>query len=134
MHKLLGININETLVQQETLVDFFARGIRTAKRLDQKKPVKQRRIISFEDPLDLARFLMDSKSSLMADIRKNPLSITKLAKLAKRSRAAVCKDIQELEAIGMVKSEYQINPGHGRCKIVTAVDKNPIHLQVQTLF
>ena len=124
---------NLTLVVHETVESFFLRGKNTAKLLDQKKAIQKRRVISFEDPLDLAKFLMKTKLKLVSDIRKNPRSISRLAKDLKRSRAAIHKDVQELESIGIVKSEYIVNPGHGRSKIVTAVDKAPIHLEVRAL-
>jgi predicted transcriptional regulator len=112
--------------------DFFARGKETARLLDQKKPLTPRRIISFEDPEDLMMFLTKNKLKLIASLRKKPNSMSGLAKLLKRSRAALDKDIHLLESIGLVKSEYIANPGHGKHKVITAIDKSPVKLQVQT--
>ena len=133
MRKLKKGNDNITLVKNEQLADFFARGKATAKRIDEKKSLEKRRVISFEDPLDLAKFLMHTKLTLVSAIRKKPRSLSRLAKDLKRSRSAVHKDVQALETIGIVTSEYVINPGHGRCKMITAVDKDPIHLAVQAV-
>lgn len=42
---------------------------------------------------------------------------------------------QEFEVIyeNCKKSEYIINPGHGHCRIVKAVESSPIKLHVETL-
>ncbi len=125
--------INKVLIKAESVENFFARGRETAKLLDQNKTVKPRRIISFEDPRDLIKFLTAAKINLLSTIRKHPDSLSNLAKLLNRSRAAINKDIQLLEAIGIVKSEYVANPGHGKQKIISAIDKEPIQLQVQTV-
>jgi len=120
-----------TLVTVESVEDFFQRGKRTSKLLDQKKTITQRRVISFEDTADLVNFLTKNKLRLVAAIRKHPSSITKLADILHRSRAAIDKDVKVLESVGILKSEYVTNPGHGRYKMVTVVDQNPIQLQVQ---
>ncbi|HSW68798.1 MAG TPA: HTH domain-containing protein [Gammaproteobacteria bacterium] len=121
------------LVTSESLEDFFARGRRTAQLLDQGKAVQSRRIISFEDPSDLVKFLTKNKLKLVSSVRKKPSSVSKLAITLKRSRSAVDKDIQELESVGIIKSTYVVNPGHGRCKMIMAADKEPVKLQVQAV-
>lgn len=120
-------------VKTETREDFFSRGKGIAMQLDQGAPILFTRIISFEDPTDLIKFLTEAKFALLAAIRKKPDSISKLALKLHRSRAAVDKDIQLLESVGIVQSEYTINPGHGRSRVIRAVDANPIKLQVETL-
>ena len=125
-------NLPLTLATTETIEDFFQRGVRTAKLLDQKKSVAARRVISFEDTVDLVSFLTKNKIKLVSVIRRHPNSITKLATALHRSRAAVDKDVKALEAVGILKSEYIVNPGHGLCRVISVVDENPIHLQVQT--
>ena len=101
------------LVTSESLEEFFARGKRTAMLLDQKKrvPAPARRIISFEDPNDLVRFLTKNKLRLVSTVRRKPNSVTGLAKTLKRSRASVDRDIQELESVGIIKSKVVVNPG-----------------------
>ncbi len=121
------------LVINETIDSFFARGNVTAKAIDENKHISTRRVISFEDPLDLVNFLTEKKLNLVATIRKKPRSISELAKELKRSRAAIDKDVQLLESVGIVKSTYIINPGHGKCKIISATNAHPIKLQVQAL-
>lgn len=120
-------------VKTESLEEFFARGKRTAMLLDQGEVISPRRVISFEDPKDLIKFLNEAKIILLTAIRKKPDSISRLAHKLHRSRSAIDKDVQLLESIGIVESEYIINPGHGRCRIIKAVDSKPIKLHVETV-
>lgn len=121
------------VVINSTREDFFARGKAIAKALDEGKSIAKQRIISFEDTKDLVKFLTDRKLNLVKMLRQKPDSISHLAKRLKRSRAAVNKDIQLLESVGIIKSEYVVNPGHGRSRIVHVVNSGPIKLQVQTV-
>jgi len=128
----LSSNKIPILVINETIEEFFERGKKLAKLVDHKKQLPSHRVISFEDKKDLVKFLAEKKIELVAAIRKKPNSVMGLAKTLKRSRAAVDKDIQLLESVGIIRSEYKPNPGHGRCKVVTT-DKTPIKLQVQAV-
>lgn len=132
MKKLSKKDEINILTINESISSFFQRGKTTAKMLDQKKHVPSRRVISFEDPEDLVNFLTENKFKLVASVRSKPRSISELAKDLKRSRAALDKDIQILESVGILKSEYVVNPGHGKCRIITASNKVPVKLQVQT--
>jgi len=111
--------------------DFFARGKKVALLADQKKSIPKQKIISFEHAKEMHAFLTNAKLNLIAAIRKNPNSISGLAKVLGRSRAAVNKDIQLLESIGIVKSKYVTNPGHGKHKIIVVAAQHPITLQFQ---
>ena len=127
--------LNEIIVhvKTETLADFFARGKSIAKQLDKGEIPAFQRIVSFEDPEDLIKFLTQTKRALLAAIRKKPKSISTLANELHRSRSAIDKDIQMLESIGIVESEYVSNPGHGRCRVIKTADTNPIKLRVETI-
>ncbi|HEX4045556.1 MAG TPA: MarR family transcriptional regulator [Gammaproteobacteria bacterium] len=118
-------------VKTEAIDKFFERGKNTAKLLDAGKQILPRRVISFEDPKDLIKFLTEAKLILLAAIRKKPDSISGLAHRLHRSRSAIDKDVQLLESIKIVESEYVINPGHGRCRIIKTIDSRPIKLQVE---
>lgn len=120
-------------VKTETVEDFFARGKSLAKQLDKGEKPSFQRIVSFEDPEDLVKFLTQNKRALITAIRKKPKSISSLADELHRSRAAIDKDIQMLEAIGIVESEYISNPGHGRRRVIKTADSNPIKLCVETI-
>ena len=117
----------------ETVDDFFARGRLVAKQLDKGEKILPSRIISFVDPEDLIKFLTQTKRALLAAIRKKPNSISGLANELHRSRSAIDKDVQMLESIGIVESEYASNPGHGRCRIIKTTDSRPIKLRVETI-
>lgn len=120
-------------VKTESRQDFFARGKHVAKMLDKGEEVFSSRIISFEDTEDLIEFLTKTKQALLAVLRKKPDSISELAHKLHRSRASVDKDVRQLEAVGIVISEYVIHPGHGRYRIVRAANSNPIKLCVETV-
>jgi predicted transcriptional regulator len=120
-------------VKTETMSDFLNRGKSLAKQLDKGEKLTSQRIVSFEDPEDLIKFLTQTKRALLAAIRKKPKSISSLANELHRSRSSIDKDIQMLEAIGIVESEYVSNPGHGRCRLIKTVDSNPIRLRVETI-
>ena len=120
-------------VKTETVKDFFARGKQVAAMLDKGEKIAPQKIISFEDSNDLIKFISKTRLMLLAAIRKSPDSISHLAHRLHRSRSAIDKDVQLLEEVGIVKSEYMANPGHGRCRIIRAADSKPIRLQVETV-
>ncbi|HLB42648.1 MAG TPA: HTH domain-containing protein [Gammaproteobacteria bacterium] len=120
-------------VKTGTRDEFFVRGKKTAKMLDEGQRLTPSRIISFEDPDDLIKFLAKTKLVLLAVLRKKPDSITGLARKLHRSRAAVDRDVQLLESVGIIESEYVTNPGHGRCRIIKTTDLNPIQLRVEAI-
>lgn len=131
MRKLKMKDKLNILVINESIDSFFVRGKSTTNALDTKKHVSAHRVINFEDPLVLVNFLTEQKLNLVATVRKKPCSISDLARDLKRSRAAIDKDIQLLESVGIVESKYIINPGHGRRRVITATQSTPIRLQVQ---
>ena len=131
MQKLKNTTDIPVVVKVETAKEFLARGKKIAKLLDKKKIFSPIRTISFEDVHDLVSFLTDTKINLLSTIRKKSFSITDLAKKLNRSRAAVHKDVQLLESVGILKSEYINNPGHGRHRMIKAFDRLPIKFTVE---
>jgi len=100
-------------------VDSYFSDIRHIMKLsDQKKTIPESHTLVFEDPLEMLQFLSDAKVELVRKIRSHPDSITNIAKTLKRKRTAVYRDIQQLEAFGLVHTRKEINPGHGLCTIV----------------
>ena len=65
----------------------------------------------------------------MVFLRKGNASITEIANLINRDRAAVAKDIKLLEQYGLVIVSKEINSGHGHRKLVHAISKQPIQLE-----
>lgn len=135
MKKLKKNHAKEIVIRVKTtsIDDFFSHGKSIAKKLDKGLSIPQERIISFEDPKDLVRFLNEAKLELLAEVRKHPATITRLSQKLHRSRAALDKDIKLLESVGIVKSEYIANAGHGRHRIIKTVDSAPIRLQVEAV-
>lgn len=111
----------KTFIKVAEAAEFFRRGTKTAKIVDQGKQISPERIISFEDPEDLARLITTAKLVLFREVRTCPGSITDLSQRLHRDRSAVKRDIDELERIGLVEVEEMPFPGHGRRKEVRAV-------------
>lgn len=133
MKKLRKNNDVKIVVKTGTREDFFARGKKIAKMLDEGKRLTPYKVISFEETEDLVQFLTKMRLTLLTLLRKKPDSISGLAKKLHRSRASIDKDIQLLESVGIVESEYVINPGHGRCRMIKTTDSKPIKLQVEAI-
>jgi predicted transcriptional regulator len=91
---------------------------RIMRSADQGKTIETSHTFAFENPQEMLHFLTNKKLALIDSIRNNPDSITNIAKLIKRNRASVYRDIHDLEEVGIVKILYEVNPGHGRHKIV----------------
>jgi len=111
----------KTTIKVANTDDFFKRGKELAKLADQGKRIPRERIISFEDPDDLARLITTAKLVLFREVRACSGSITDLSQRLHRDRSAVKRDIDELERIGLVEVEDIPFPGHGRRKEVRAV-------------
>jgi predicted transcriptional regulator len=111
----------KTTIKLADTDEFFKRGEEIARLADKGKQVPRERIISFEDPDDLARLITTAKLVLFREVRACPGSITDLSLRLRRDRSAVKRDIDELERFGLVEVEVKPFPGHGRKKEVRAV-------------
>jgi predicted transcriptional regulator len=102
--------------------DFFSKAKSVMKAADRGESIQNvQKTFIFEDPMEMFHFLSATKLKLIYRIRKHPDSITNIAKAVKRNRAAVYRDINELEKAGILKTHEEVNPGHGRHKIVELV-------------
>lgn len=109
---------------------FFARGREIARLADAGKPIPSKHIINFDSSEEMLAILTKGRRSLMALLREEgDASITDIASLMHRDRAAVVKDIKLLEHYGLVTISSEVNPGHGHRKIVHAISKQPIVLE-----
>lgn len=98
---------------------FFLNAKTIMRAADSGEPIKKRcATLTFVDPTEMLHFLSTAKIKLINSIRKKPDSITNIALATKRNRSAVYRDIYEMEKFGLVKSHEEINPGHGRRKII----------------
>lgn len=109
-------------VKTGNVEDFLSHVKSTMRAADKGEPIKQQSAtLTFVDAAEMLHFLSAAKIKLINSIRKHPDTITNIAKLIKRNRASVYRDISELEKFGLVKTHEEINPGHGRHKIVELI-------------
>lgn len=101
--------------------DFFKRGVLISRALDASKPAPSKLILTFEDPSDLIKLISGARLNLFRAIKKEPGSITALAKRLKRNRSTVKRDIDAMQAAGMVIVTEKVHPGLRRIKVVCAV-------------
>ena len=110
----------KTVIKTGNVEGFFKRGRDMAQRADTGKPIPAERIITYEDPEDLARILTSAKIALFRAVKQQPGSITDIALRLQRDRSAVKRDIDDLQQAGLVSVEEKPSPGHGRLKEVRA--------------
>jgi predicted transcriptional regulator len=101
-----------------TAEEFFDNAKKLMRALDKKESIKPSHTLVFTEPLEMLHFLSEKKINLINAIREKPTTITNIAKRTNRNRSAVYRDIHEMERFGLVKTHEEINPGHGRHKIV----------------
>jgi predicted transcriptional regulator len=51
-------------------------------------------------------------------IRRKEAAVSERAAMLHLDRAAVNRDVRVLEALGLVRTEWAANPGHGKRKVV----------------
>lgn len=107
------------LIKTGSIDQFFDNLKNTMRAADKGKRIKPSYTFTFEDPSEMLHFLSETKINLIKTIRHHPDSVTNIAKAIKRNRAAVYRDVHELEHYGLVKTSEKVNPGHGRHKIVS---------------
>ncbi len=102
--------------------DFFSNVKSVMQAADRGESINKRAAtLTFINPLEMLHFLSAAKIKLINSIRKHPDTITNIAKITKRNRASVSRDVNELEKFGFVKTYEEVNPGHGRHKIVELI-------------
>ena len=74
--------------------------------------------MTFEDPADLVRVLSAERVRVINAIRERPAPVSELAATLRRDRKAVKLDVSLLESFGLVNAREEINPGHGRKKVI----------------
>jgi predicted transcriptional regulator len=74
--------------------------------------------MTFEDPSDLVRVLSTERVRVLRAVRAKPAAVSELAATLRRDRKAVKRDVALLESFGLVSGREEINPGHGRRRII----------------
>ena len=100
--------------------DFFERGKKIARKLDQGENVEPECVISFEDPQELLELVTTARMNLFRSVKEEPGSIAEIARRLHRDRSAVKRDVDKLAQAGLFNVELKSLSGHGRMKLVTA--------------
>lgn len=100
---------------------YAKRALERARKLDRREAIRPQITITFEDPLAMVEVLTKERLRLVQTVRIKPSSITALAAALKRDPKSVRRDVLKLKRAGVVRTCEQINPGHGRVKIVEPV-------------
>ena len=99
---------------------FRKRSIERAAKLDRGELLKPEKIITLEKGF---ASLTPARLRVFRKVKEKGISITALAKVLDRSRAAVSRDVTALKSCGLVKVREVPNPGHGSAAMVTAAAK-----------
>jgi predicted transcriptional regulator len=97
---------------------FFDRSRERARRLDRGEKLPAQITVVFENPSDLIRVLSAERVRVLHAVRRKPVAVSKLAADLKRDRQAVRRDVSLLEGLGLLRTREELNPGHGRRRIV----------------
>ena len=111
-------------VRADGFEGWVKRGAERAARLTRREKIVPEKIINFESPLDIFEVLTAERVRLCVIARKKPYSVSGLAAALKRDPKSVRRDVLKLEKYGVLRTREQINPGHGRVKIVEPVAKS----------
>ena len=108
------------MITTGTEKDFFERGKKIARKLDQGESVEPECVISFEDPQELLELVTTARMNLFRSVKAEPGSIAEIARRLHRDRSAVKRDVDKLAQAGLFNVELKSLSGHGRMKLVTA--------------
>ena len=118
-------------VKTGTVEGFFSTVKEIMRDTDKGKVIEERcATLTFANPVEMLHFLSAAKIKLIKSIRKHPDTVTNIAKIIKRDRSSVNRDILELKKFGLVRIHEEINPGHGRHKIVELTSP---HLKLEAI-
>jgi predicted transcriptional regulator len=108
-------------VNSDGFEGYAKRALARARKLDRREPVRPEITITFDNPLAMVEVLTAQRLRLVQKVKTKSSSITALAASLGRDPKSVRRDVQKLERAGVVRTREQINPGHGRAKIVEPV-------------
>ena len=100
---------------------YAKRAVVRARKLDRRQRIKPEITIVFDNPLALVEVLTAERIRLVQRVRAKSSSISALAAALGCDPKSVRRDVLKLERAGMVRTREQINPGHGRVKVVEPV-------------
>jgi predicted transcriptional regulator len=97
---------------------FIGRSLNRARKLDRGEELPPEITMTFEDPADLVRVLSAERVRVIHAVREKPAAVSELAATLRRDRKAVKRDVTLLESFGLVTARDEVNPGHGRRRII----------------
>lgn len=97
---------------------FFTRAREHARKLDREEDLSPEFTISFEDTSDMMRVLSPQRLRMLRITKGGAMSVSRLAGVLNRDTRAVSRDVNLLEQLGLLRTRYRINPGHGKLRIV----------------
>jgi predicted transcriptional regulator len=117
-----GTNIKKAprrvTVSSGTVEAFIGRSLERARRMDRGEKLPAEITMTFEDPSDLVRVLSAERVRVLHAVRAKPAPVSELAATLRRDRKAVRRDVSLLESFGLVHAREEINPGHGRRRVI----------------
>ena len=105
-------------VSSGTVEAFIGRSLERARKMDRGERLPPKITMTFEDPSDLVRVLSAERVRLLHAVRAKPAPVSELAVTLRRDRKAVRRDVSLLQSFGLVNTREELNPGHGRRKVV----------------
>jgi predicted transcriptional regulator len=105
-------------VSSGTVEAFIGRSLERARKMDRGEKLPSEISMTFEDPADLVRVLSAERVRVIHAVREKPAAVSELAVILRRDRKAVKRDVSLLESFGLVSGREEINPGHGRRRII----------------
>ena len=117
MRMQMGIR-KKVVLKAETVTDFHRRVVDKARDLDRDQVPHERLTISFENPRDMLQVITVARLDLLRIVRDAPGPIGEIAERLRRDRRAISRDVDALEALGLVRTRMETNPGHGRRRVV----------------
>jgi predicted transcriptional regulator len=117
------------VIETANIESFFRRGRELAKLMDTGKPIPDMTVISFGSPAEMLEAITPARIELVRVVREQPDSISGLARRVNRDRSAVARDIKALVSLGLVQADEEVNPGHGRHKLVKAIGAGELKLE-----
>lgn len=105
-------------VSSGTVEAFIGRSLERARKMDRGEELPCEITMTFEDPADLVRMLSAERVRVLRSVRAKPAPISELAATLGRDRKAVKRDVSLLESFGLLNAREEVNPGHGRRRII----------------
>jgi predicted transcriptional regulator len=113
----------KAIVRADGFEGWAKRARARAERLTRGEKIVPELSITFENPLAMLEVLTAERMRLCEVARTKAYSVSGLAAALKRDPKSVRRDVLKLQRVGVLRTREEINPGHGRVKIVEPVAK-----------